>query len=955
MTKWKVMTDTTIKPGIIVNLRNRLWRVDEFDGVEVVATPITGDSNDQRIFLADIENIKEERFEQINAELPGDLSAQRLLLRAYQFDLIHGSAPFLSLHRSSVVPYNYQMVPLVLALEKPTTRMLIGDDVGLGKTIEAGLIISELIQRGKVKRVIFLTPANLKQQWKEALDYFFHIKATIIDSYSRKEFEKELPAGANPWQYFQFVIASVDYAKSPDIKQQIQEQQWDIMLVDEVHLCAKPHSSAIVGKQQKRYELIRDLGKKISNVLFLTATPHNGYSDSFASILEIINPEIVLKSRTGEISFDKTKARYNVIQRNRKKLEAWYEKQGKHSPFPKRDQQEVIIDPKASGKLLQLLEEVERYGDFILKSAKDNNSKKFKNVASWVAIHLQKRAISSPYAVIKSLQNRISTIQNAVDTLNESEEETLENYVYDLFSDDERISEEMASFRLDFEALSQDEVTELKRIIAFGETLTPRDDEKLQKLKTDILPELLAKDPKVILFTKYKDTLDYLEINLKTKDFETFVMHGDMSMNARTEIFGKFDRAKRAILIATDVISEGLNLQRLASNVVHYELPWNPNRLEQRNGRVDRIGQRKDTVCIRTLVVGKSLDKEILDLLLEKQKTIEIDRDYAAAYFGDEEFLKSIIFEASTRKKGKKKTYNSNEPDLFSAVGIDETKKAVRLSFSSIDDEKKRKKKIEDESFYSSLDIELPEIDKRIQETKRIVGSQEEVQIFVKAALSRFNSALIDKGSGFFEINLNDDRLVLQRFGNTLRKVTFDPELALTNPDAIILDAGHPFVRKMIELVKAEFFTNKGLYGRNAYFISSETDTVTYQYNFLARFTVGLKEKRVIEELITLNIDSYSEKPHKTSTFTPAQTTRSLSQADLTELINDALAFAGLDKLVQDRITERRYKLIEERQELYKKILIESKNTDQPTWLDDIIHIAEAGYDLLTVTIIQPL
>src|ERR1035437_10199375 len=475
-----------IRQGQIIKMRNRLWRVDEFDGIEVLATPITGDSNDQRVFLADVENIREERFERINAELPGDLSAQRLLLRAYQFDLIHGSAPFLCLNRSSVVPYNYQMVPLVLALEKPTTRMLIGDDVGLGKTIEAGLIISELIQRGKVKRVVFLTPANLKQQWKEALDYFFHIKATIIDSFSRKEFEKELPAGANPWQHFQFVIASVDYAKSPDIKQQIQEQQWDLLLVDEVHLCARPHSNAKATKQQKRYELVKDLSKKISNVLFLTATPHNGYSDSFASILEMINPEIVLKIGNGEITFDKAKARYNVIQRNRKKLEAWYEKQGKKSPFPMRDQKEVIIDPRANGKLIQLLDAVERDGDFILKSAKDKNSNRVKNIANWVAIHLQKRAISSPYAVLKSLQNRISTIQNAVDNLSESEEETLENFVYDLFSDDERITEEMASLRLDFEALSQDEIAELKRIIEFGETLTPRDDEKLQKLKTDI-------------------------------------------------------------------------------------------------------------------------------------------------------------------------------------------------------------------------------------------------------------------------------------------------------------------------------------------------------------------------------------------------------------------------------------------------------------------------------------
>lgn len=949
------MSNSKIKPGLIINMRNRLWRVDEYDGIELMATPITGDSNDQRIFLAEVENITEERFERINADLPGDLSAQRLLLRAYQFDLIHGSAPFLCLHRSSAVPYNYQMVPLVLALEKPNARMLIGDDVGLGKTVEAGLIISELIQRGKVKRVVFLTPANLKQQWKEALDYFFHIKATIIDSFSRKEFEKELPAGANPWQYFQFVIASVDYAKSPDIKQQIQEQPWDLLLVDEIHLCARPHSNVKASKQQKRYELVKDLSGKIDNVLFLTATPHNGYSDSFASILEMINPEIVRYNGNGSITFDKSNARYNVIQRNRKKLEAWYEKQSKKSPFPQRDQKEVIIDPKPNGKLIQLLDAVERYGDFILKSAKEKDSRKVRNIANWVAIHLQKRAISSPYAVLRSLENRISTIQNKVDNLSESEEETLENYVYDLFSDDERISEEMASLRLDFEALGENEISELKRIIEFGESLTPMDDEKLQKLRNDILPELLAKDPKVILFTKYKDTLDYLEKHLKTKEFETFVIHGDMSLNARTEIFGKFDRAKKAILIATDVISEGLNLQRLASGIVHYELPWNPNRLEQRNGRVDRIGQKRDIVNIRTLVVDKSMDKEILDLLLEKQRTIEMDRDYAAAYFGDEESLKSIILEASIKKKGRRKGADPNMSDLFSSAGLEETKKAVRQAFSSPEEDKKRSKKIEEESFYSSLDIELPEIDKRIEETKRIVGSREEVLIFVKSALARLNSALIDKGAGFFEININDSRLILQRFGDTIKKVTFDPELALTHPDAIILDAGHPLVRKMIEFVKAEFFTNKGLYGRNAYFFSEEVDSVTWQYNFLCRFTVGLKEKRVIEELITIAVDSYSEKAIPNTNFSPAQTTRNLPQADLTEQVNEALSFNGLDKLVEEKIKERRYKLIEERQELYNKILVESKEAKQPAWLNDIIHIEEAGYDLLTLTIIQPL
>jgi SNF2 family DNA or RNA helicase len=603
---------------MIINMRKRLWRVDEFDGLELVATPISGDSNDKRVFLSDIENIREERFEKISVDLPGDLTTQRLLLRAYQFDLIHGSAPFLSLHRSSVVPYNYQMVPLVLALENPNVRMLIGDDVGLGKTIEAGLIISELRQRGKLKRILFLTPANLKQQWKEALDYFFHIKATVIDSFSRKEFEKELPGGANPWQYFQIVIASVDYAKAPDIRQQIQEQPWDLLLVDEIHLCARPHSNINGTKQQKRYELFAGLAAMIPNVLFLTATPHNGYSDTFASILELLNPEIVIYHNNNEISFDKSKARFNVIQRNRAKLEAWYARQGKKSPFPKRDQIEVLISPNPHGKYMQLIDAIERYGDFILSSVDEHGTKKANNLATWVAFHFQKRVISSPYAVVKSLENRIETINKNAEVKEESNSETLEGYVYDLLSDDERFSEEMLSMKLDFEALAENEIIELQRLIAFAKTVTPRDDEKLVRLKDKLIPDLFTKDSKIIIFTKYRDTLDYLEKNIKSKDYDVFTMHGDMSQSNRSEIFQKFDRSAKAVLIATDVISEGLNLQRLASSIIHYELPWNPNRLEQRNGRIDRIGQPKPIVQIRTLVLDKSLDKEILDLLLEK-------------------------------------------------------------------------------------------------------------------------------------------------------------------------------------------------------------------------------------------------------------------------------------------------------------------------------------------------
>jgi hypothetical protein len=315
----------------------------------------------------------------------------------------------------------------------------------------------------------------------------------------------------------------------------------------------------------------------------------------------------------------------------------------------------------------------------------------------------------------------------------------------------------------------------------------------------------------------------------------------------------------------------------------------------------------------------------------------------------------SLCKQAYKRNRSKKRNKAYDEPDLFSSVAVDETRKAVKQSFAGLDDEISRKKKIEAESFYSSLDIELPEIDKRIADTKRIVGSQEEVLLFVKSALLKFNSEMSDKGAGFYEIYINDPRLVLQQYGDYLPRVTFDPELALTHPDAIILDAGHPIIRKLIELVKSEFFSSKGLYGRNAYFFSEQVETVVYQYNFLVRYIVGLKEKRVIEELITIAIDSYSEKPIPHENIIPANTTRSLSLTDLSDYIQQALNFPNLDNLIQKKIGERKLKLIEERQELYKKILIDSMKTDQPSWLDEIIYLEEAGYDLLTLTIIQPL
>ena len=203
----------SFRPGTIIRTRHRLWRVDRYEGEELLATTIDGGETEQhRLYLGvDLNGRPFESIVQAQLELPdtrkvGYPAAQDLLLRAYRLSLLHGSAPLLSLQRSRVVPTNYQLVPVALALEEPRVRLAIFDDVGLGKTIEAGLIITELLARQMAARVLVICPANLREQWREALAYFFHLEARIISTRHRREMERQLPIGANPWEFYRCLI-----------------------------------------------------------------------------------------------------------------------------------------------------------------------------------------------------------------------------------------------------------------------------------------------------------------------------------------------------------------------------------------------------------------------------------------------------------------------------------------------------------------------------------------------------------------------------------------------------------------------------------------------------------------------------------------------------------------------------------------------------------------------------
>ncbi|HMN15289.1 MAG TPA: DEAD/DEAH box helicase, partial [Bellilinea sp.] len=416
---------TIYSPGTLVHARRRLWRVDGQDDDILYLTAVDEATRQTRLYLP-VEEVTPGSLPKPDPKIVGTPQANDLMQRAFRLSMVHSTAPFLSLQRSRAIPVEYQLVPLVMALEQPRVRMLIADDIGLGKTVEAGLVISELMARGLARRLLIVCPASLREQWKQALDYFFHLEALIFSRTHRRALERDLPAGSNPWEFHNAFIVSVDYAKSPEIKNQILDVTWDVVVVDEAHQIAKPHQS---GPDQRVRMDRWDLGKalaasaKVKHLLLLTATPHNGYTDSFGSLLRLLDTGAVDGPEHAP-RINRQTARYHVVQRRRKDVEQWLRQAAgqqtdrQRSKFPERDQDEITVIPTAQE--LEVINEVGRYGELILENARGAQAN-VQTLAGWAVLHLHRRALSSPEALRCSLSNRREALEKRLVGLTEAE------------------------------------------------------------------------------------------------------------------------------------------------------------------------------------------------------------------------------------------------------------------------------------------------------------------------------------------------------------------------------------------------------------------------------------------------------------------------------------------------------------------------------------------------------
>jgi superfamily II DNA or RNA helicase len=949
-------TDDLLSPGRVVTVRDRLWRVDRVEGPEFSATPLDGRDTTSRRFHALLEHVSPGESPDPTPASLGSFAEQATMLDAFKLSMLHGTAPILGLQRSRAIPTDYQLVPLLLTMGRDRARLLIADDVGSGKTIEAGLVLAELLARGMARRILVVVPANLRGQWADALDHFFHIDSTVVAGHLLPALERRLLPGQSVWTAHDVVVASFDYLKTRT--DTVLEYGWDAVVIDEAHLCGKPHTlPGAPAPDMARWRFAQEAARRSRHLLLLTATPHNGYTDSYASLLQMLSEELVIENPDGSVTVRRQIAKDYVVQRRRRDIEAWYEARGRKSPFPRRKSDEHLIDLRGRGNrdsdLKVLLRDLGGYADALFSA--DTT----RPINGWVAAHLQKRALSSPNAIQVSLKNRLNAVSSAAtsEAPRRSRAETeARASVADLF-DSVDASDEEQSDRLDVVGAglgASEEIEYLERLHGLAKKVTPAKDPKLAYL-AGLIPTRVAAHPdapRVMVFTKYKDTLDYIVKNLASapkvlkdsfpENLHVFAIDGGLTLAERLRVFREFERAAPAVLVATDCISEGLNLQHACAEIIHYELPWNPNRLEQRNGRVDRFGQREEFVGVNTLVLDDDLDALLLELIVKKAEQMHAEYGFVPPFLANADILSHLSASAARHRIA---------PTLFEAAAAQAMEEAASdrskaLIGESVNDQDlldhAKTETIRDECFYGHANVSLSFVEEALERSRRETGSEDAVTGFVTATLAQFPGLTVDTDEhGIFTINGTADELagVLPKQG---RRLSFRPADGFADPDIDVIDIAHPLLRRLVDVIRDKA-AHPDAAGRVAARTSPATDRVTAVGHLLVRYVANADPPVLMEELVPVALPVWGDAPDldpaRLLEGTPGE---ARSAAEVREAAAAALGHPNL-KDTLNNLSARRAEALS----------VSHGSLDAP-WAAGLSNIEVMSRDLLALTIIWP-
>jgi len=726
---------------------------------------------------------------------------------AYQFD------PLFAVNCSIVDPLPHQVEAVYkFLLPLPQIRFLLADDTGAGKTIMAGLLIKELMMRGLAERILIITPGGLTRQWQQdELEVKFNLSFDLVN---RARFTSD----PNVFHTSNRIVTSIDFISREDILAVVENSHWDLVIIDECHKLSAYDYGYKVYKA-KRYQTAEKIAQQCEHLLLLTATPHRGRRDTFKKLLQLLDEDIfatddVVSERIKHLEKDGLNKFF--IRRLKEDMKDWAGKPLYKERFTKTVAYQLTPEEKV------LYDAVTNY-----LTQKKEEASETKNVHVSLALAvMQRRLTSSIFAIKNTLERRWNALQGIVDEVNKNpnlwnQRHKLEGFDIEDIDDYEELEDkekdaldtilsDPRKFKLFTTARSlneiQQEANEVKKLYQMALTLYNRQQEekKFQELQQLLKSNgVLDKGEKLVIFTEHKDTLLYLEDRLsKAGGYKVATIHGGKLVDERRKAQWDFAKPDTQILIATDAAGEGINLQ-FCRLLINWDIPWNPNRLEQRMGRIHRYGQKQD-VLVFNMVANNTREGKVMEHLLTKLDIIREGMGDDRVYDVIQDVLENVNLESIINS-----VFNGKETDLDAFLAQSDEQLKLRFK-EKIDDQKKT-------LAHSIVDFRDARILKENSDEKRLQPIY--VRLFFEKAFQYLGGKFTELRDSIYRIeSLPDDVAQMLRthyniYADTIRQVQFcfDKQIFLDYQNigdlgkVHYINPGNPLFDSIINVVRSKF------------------------------------------------------------------------------------------------------------------------------------------------------
>jgi superfamily II DNA or RNA helicase len=719
--------------GALITARGREWVVlpgsdDEF----LLIRPIGGGQDATAGIFPALEQVNSATFPYPDPHDAGNATSAGLLRTALRIGFQAGAGPFRSMAALAVEPRPYQLVPLLMAVRQDPVRLLIADDVGIGKTVESALIAAELLAQGSASGLAVLCSPALAQQWQSELSTKFGIQAEAVLPSTITRLQRGLLDGETVFEKYPYTVVSTDYIKRPGLREIFWRHCPDLVIVDEAHTCV---SDGAAGRSRmRRHELLERLAERPDrHLLLVTATPHSGKDDGFRNLLRLLDPSL------GDVDRENLEGRARLarhfVQRRRADIRAYLDEQ---TPFPK-DRLSQERPYKLHPEYKALFDDVLAYARQAVRGAAEDRGRQ--RLRYWSVLALLRALASSPAAAVATLLTRAGGVGGAdgdeIDQIGRAavldlpDEESLESV--DLTPGaDTAIAGGVADRRL---------LEFAKRARA----LAGAKDAKLAEA-TRVVAELLREGCNPVVFCRFIDTAEYVAEHLAAAlgtGYLVAAVTGSLPPEERqariAETVG--DEARRPVLVATDCLSEGVNLQEHFQAVVHFDLAWNPTRHEQREGRVDRFGQRAEVVRAVTLYGSDNgVDGIVLNVLLRKHEQIRRALGVSVPVPDRSDNVLEAILEGLLLKEAQGAPAEQLTLDGLEPNHVGELHKEWD---SALERERRSRTR------YAQDAVKPGEVAREITEIRARIGTGGEVAAFVRESLAALGSDILDSPDGF--------------------------------------------------------------------------------------------------------------------------------------------------------------------------------------------------------------